>query len=491
VTTPEDQFRLEEQLRDAYQAAAGTVQPGTVRGLPDFGRLGAQADLGAPDLAEWTGPGGRAGWDGPDGRDARRRRRLRTARLGRRRTGVPAAPAARIGIPAAAAARIGIPAAAAAAAVVVVVLAVTILVPRLVAGPTGGRPAGPAGAAGGPPRFFAAVKTDAQSTVTGATVLDIISTATGRVVSQVPAPGPGADFRVVTAVKSDQSFVAAAEPVKGARGGCLTSLYRFQLTAQGRPADVTLLTKVHGVVPLNQLAASADGRVIAYVRTGCGANLGRGQLVVAHLDGGQISRQSWSQTAAFVPLSLSLSAKGRLLSIMAARIGTTGRPLTGAWIMRADARPGPLARRVRRVITPSISLLAAAVSQSGRKVVGELYYQSDKAVTFDLEVFATGSGTIPRTQTLWFRSARLLSPPAGTPAASLFQDVQTLIPATTKRRHDFMVVDTGSGMGLDGSGRYALMFNWQAQSAFLDLATGRLTDLPAPASSGRVSSAAW
>jgi hypothetical protein len=54
-----------------------------------------------------------------------------------------------------------------------------------------------------------------------------------------------------------------------------------------------------------------------------------------------------------------------------------------------------------------------------------------------------------------------------------------------------MVVDTGNGMGLDGSGRYALMFNWQAQSAFLDLATGRLTDLPAPASSGRVWSAAW
>lgn len=488
MTTPEDQFRLEEQLRDAYQAAARTVQPGTVRGLPEFGRLGEQADLAAPDLAERTGPGGGAGWDGSDGRDARRRRRLRTARPGGRRTGVPAAPAARIGIPAAAAA----------AAVVVVVLTVAILVPRLVAGPAGGRPAGPAGgtagpagAAGGPPRFFAAVRTAAQSTVIGATVLDIISTATGRVVSQVPAPGPGADFRVVTAVKSDQSFVAAAEPVKGARGGCLTSLYRFRLTAQGRPADVTLLTKVHGVVPLNQLAASADGRVIAYVRTGCGANLGRGQLVVAHLDGDQISRQSWSQTAAFVPLSLSLSAKGRLLSIMAARIGTTGRPLTGAWIMRADARPGPLARRVRRVITPSISLLAATVSQSGRKVVGELYYQSDKAVTFDLEVFATGSGTIPRTHTLWFRSARLLSPPAGTPAASLFQDVQTLIPATTKRRHDFMVVDTGNGMGLDGSGRYALMFNWQAQSAFLDLATGRLTDLPTPASSGRVSSAAW
>ena len=80
MTTPEDQFRLEEQLRDAYQAAARTVQPGTVRGLPEFGRLGEQADLGAPDLAERTGPGGGAGWDGPDGRDARRRRRLRTAR---------------------------------------------------------------------------------------------------------------------------------------------------------------------------------------------------------------------------------------------------------------------------------------------------------------------------------------------------------------------------------------------------------------------------
>jgi hypothetical protein len=469
VTTPEDELRLEEQLRDAYQAAARTVQPGTVRGLPDFGSLEQPGALGAPDLAEQARPGGGAGWDGHDGRDARRRR-LRMAGLSGR--------------------RIGVPAAAAAAAVVVVVLAVTVVVPRLLGGPAGGT-GGPAAAAGGPPRFYAAVKIAAQSKVIGATVLDIISTATGRVVSQVPAPDPGADFRVVTAVRSDQSFVAAAEPVKGARGGCVSSLYRFRLTAQGHPADVTLLTKVHGVVPLNQLAASADGRVIAYVRTGCGANLGRGQLVVAHLDGGQVSRRSWSQTDAFVPLSLSLSAKGRLLSIMAARIGTTGRPLTGAWIMRADARPGPLARRVRRVITPSISLLAAAVSQSGQEVVGELYYQSDKAVTFDMEVFATGGGTIPRTHTLWFQNAPLLSPPPGLPLASSLQGDETAVPATTKRHHSFMEIDVASGIALDGSGRYALMFDWQGQSAFLDLATGHRTDVPVPVSSGQLRSAAW
>jgi hypothetical protein len=472
VSTPEDQLRLEVQLRDAYQAAARTVQPGSVRGLPDFGDLGEPGGRAAQ--GEPTGPGSGGGWAGHDGRDARRRR-LRAARLGGRRIGVPAA---------------------AAAVVAIIVLAVTVVVPRLLAGRPVGGTAGPAAAAGEPPRFYAAVKTaaqktDAQSRVIGATVLDIISTATGRVVSQVPAPGPGVDFRVVTAVKSDQSFVAAAEPLKGARGGCVSSLYRFRLTAQGQPADVTPLAEVHGVVPLNQLAASADGRVIAYVRTGCGANLGRGQLVVAHLDGGQISRQSWSQTDSFVPLSLSLSARGRLLSIMADKIGKSGRPLAGAWIMRADARPGPLARRVRRVITPSVSLLAAALSQGARKIVGEFYYQSDTAVTFDLELFGTGAGATQRTKALGFPSARLLSPPAGTPVASLFQGVQTFIPATTKRRHSFMAVDTASGISLDGSGRYALMFDWQAQSAFLDLATGRLTDLPAPASSGRVWSAAW
>jgi hypothetical protein len=456
VNPPEDQLRLAELLRDAYREAAEAVGPQAARGLPGRGR--------------------------------------------------PAAPAAR---PARRGPRIGIPAVAA-VAVAVILLLVAVVAPRLLARPAArGRPTSgpppatgapaplaggvPAPLAGGVPRFYAAVLTDSRSPlVHGTTVLEILSTVTGRAVGELPVRRPGTAFQTVTAISND-SFVAVAGPVPGTGRPCVSWLYRFRLTAQGRPADVTRLAAVAGSVPLYQLAASADGRVIAYVRSRCGAALGHGQLVVAHLGRHGVSRRAWTETDTIVPLNLSLSADGQQLGVMAAQVIPKKGLLYGAWTMSASAPPGPLARQVRVIVTPSASLQAAVLSRTSPEFVGWLFDQFDTHGQMKLATYAVGGRGTPLLVRP-FGFAGLTSPPKGrAPFGAYLSGTDVYIPITTRTQHLFETYIAAQGITPDSSGRYVLMFGWQSRTAYLDLATGRLTTpaAPVPASAGRVRSAAW
>lgn len=59
------------------------------------------------------------------------------------------------------------------------------------------------------------------------------------------------------------------------------------------------------------------------------------------------------------------------------------------------------------------------------------------------------------------------------------------------RRRGYLAVEIAGGLALDGSGRHALLYDWQQQSHYLNLETGQVTLVPHDVSSGRIRSAAW
>jgi hypothetical protein len=279
VGAPEDEL-LAAGLRDAYRAVGETVRPATIRRLPD-----------APGLS--GGPG----------------RRSRVSRGG------PAAGSA----------------VAAAAAVLVIILAVVAIAPRIWPGAGGHRPAAAGGgsrtAAGGgsragapEPPFFTAVVAPGGSGDNSAARLEVFRSATARPLWQNMAPRPGTRFVTVAALGSDRTFVAAAEAVRPSAATCVTWLYRFRFTADGRPVDVAPLAvpRLPGLLHSGRLAASADGRTLAYEPVGCTAAAVPDQVTVVSL--ARARTTSWK----FGPFTtdpglLSLSADGRLLGLAGGR----------------------------------------------------------------------------------------------------------------------------------------------------------------------------
>jgi hypothetical protein len=381
MTTPDELARLEHRLRDAYCAAAQAVGPATVRDLPAPAELARLAGAG-PDAAP---AGGTPSW--AEQRTAYRQRAVT------RRVAVPAA---------------------AFAAVAAAVLTVAVVVPRLVDGRTAA-----ALAPGGAPAFYAAVKTDADSAVVGATELDVVSTATGRVVSRVPPPGPGLTFQVVTAI-SDDAFIAAAEPPQGATGAsCRSWLYRFSLTGQGQPEQVTRLMPVAGLVPLRQLAASADGRTIAFGRTGCSEiaiGSGRGQIVVQRL--AAVGSPAASPSGG-ISISPALASTPPSLASTPPALASTPPALASTPPALASTPPAS-------GTTSSSSAPAAAGTPPGATTV---FTESPSAVATGLGLSARGDQLFVMTEA-WKPTglpSRILVVPASSPPGPLTQRAHVLL----------------------------------------------------------------
>jgi len=320
----------ELRLRDAFTAAGQTVAPGSIRGLP------APADRPA---RRWRGRGrGRAG-GGP-----RRGSRFAEQVL------VPLA---------------------AATAVALVAVTMTVIAPKLLAGwhqaAAGGTQAERyARALGGPaPRYFVGVRLQGKGDSLAA-FLSVYSAVSGQVVASFRPPGQGRWFRAVATLGSDRTFVAAAGPGTGAPG-CHTWFYRFSISSRGQPVNVAELPAgAPGVVAdSTALAASADGQMVAYATQACTTTMAS-RVGVIHLATGKVT--AW--TARSKLRSLSLSANGSLLGFVASRgvkpTGAGAAGVDGAWILRTDARPGPLARRYQFALLPPRNVLAAALGPSGR-----------------------------------------------------------------------------------------------------------------------------
>jgi len=355
VSITDQRLRETEQLlREAFAAAAQSVTPTAIH-------VPRPADRLERSWSRWLPPA----WNRPRCWD----RRLRLPRLYE---------------------QVLIPFAAA-AAVTVIAIAMTVVVPKAISaargshggiahmGPAGVRPAAvvhandlAAAYPGGHvpyaplPRFFVGIRQASAASATLTTGLAVYSVATGRVVASVAQPGGGRYYQAVAALGSDQSFVVAAIPARGP--DCHTWFYRFRLGPQGRPTGWAPLPvpEVTGEVRYNNgLAASGDGNVLAYSASTCTQN-SSGQVGVIHLDTRKV--RTWSTVWPAVPRNLSLSANGSLLSFVGnASNGTKAASQVedAVWTLRTNAAPGPVASHYRKVLHAPGGVQSATLSPTG------------------------------------------------------------------------------------------------------------------------------
>jgi hypothetical protein len=382
---------VEERLRDAYRAAAETVRPEAVLAV------------------------GVRGMHDDDPRPARRRRHI----LMRGRLLIPLA---------------------AAAAVTAVAIAASVLVPRSAPGRSG---AGQVAAASrGTPAFFVALNWSLHPSMV------VVNATTGTRGATISLPFQATRLTSV-ATGDGRTFVAGARTA-----GCRTSLYRFRVSARGKPTALTPFRSVPGAIggPW-YMAVSSDGRTIAYATLPCGQASGvraqgqpeKGHLAVLNTVSGRT--RHWTYMAGgnqAIPGSgdVSLSADGRVVTF-------------ADWELRTDAAPGSLIQRGRAVMRkgefgPSVILGGLEVAPDGKTAYfGTFRVRHDKPVWKDwqLRAFDLATG-----QTSLVRS---LPGTQGTPAA----------------------------VSADPAGRF-LMIEYATHHgtrlARLDIATGRLTPLNAP-----------
>jgi hypothetical protein len=308
-------MNIEERLRDAFEAAAGTVPPEAIRACPD---------------------------------PPRRRRRLDMPLYGwRRRALVPVATAV---------------------AVAVIVVGASIAASQLLTGNHHRGPNTPYGqlTVGAPyrglPRYFITSAGDTSP-------LTVRDTSTGSITGRL-APPHGMFFPAVAAAADDRTFVVAVEPTSGR---CAAGLYRIQLDSRGRPGGlVPLGITVPGTFSTDGgLALTPDGRIAAYTTYHCGQ--GNGEIGIINLRTHQVRKWSWA-----IPedqAGLSLTADGRLLSftdVLLARTTPPPGPIMGIPVTRpvtvelaTDALPGATLERGHVVLR---SAGAQAISSDGTKL---------------------------------------------------------------------------------------------------------------------------
>jgi hypothetical protein len=389
---------MEDQLRDAYQAAAETVRPDSIRGLPD-------------QPARATHPAFRA---------------ASPARSRRARVLVPLA---------------------AAAAVAAIAVTASLVMP---ASPPG---RGGSAAAGALPRFFLAIPNNPTGDQ-----MAVFSATTGRQLALIKAP-KGSAIDTAAATGNDRTFVVTVE--YGSRCST-TSLYRLRLTARGGQGSLVPLAipKISGVV--TALAASADGRTIAYATAFCSSNSDSpGAIGVVHTGTGQSRQWPWRPDPGQSIESLSVTANGRTIEYAASPNKITGPgsgktlPPRTIRLLPADAPPGSATQRSRAVVTMS------------KAAPGELF----------------ASATIaPDGRTLYFCTQRISNGPV--PRSLVVLRGYDVATAATSVQHTFDW--SGAYCMLGASGSQLLVGLGIAQQghaprlARYDVSTGKVTPVPVP-----------
>ena len=365
---------VEQRLREAFMAAAQTVAADSIRDLPGTaGQPGDARDGGALFLRE-TRPDRTAPWrDGASEWPPRFRERVL----------IPLAPAA---------------------AVTLITVTMTVIVPALTAG---GRSVPPAAGAdvqryhqalgGAAPAFFVGIRQPRTKVPRPAATLAVYSAVSGKVVARLSPPGPGRWFQAVAALGSDGSFVAAASPGRG-QNRCHTWLYRFSLGPLGRPGAVQPLAvpEVAGEIAYNSsLAASADGRVVAYATRNC-TNGFAGQVGVIHLATRKVT--NWGTVFPWAPRNLSLFANGAVLSIAGNPTSAGRAPAPGsgaAWTLRTRSAPGPLAGQYQRVLAAKGGVQAAVLSPTASLLFALTVTTAGRAAE-ELSAYDTATGRMVR-----------------------------------------------------------------------------------------------
>jgi hypothetical protein len=415
---------LEDRVRDAYQAAAATVRPETLR----------------PEAAE----------------------RLRLH--GPRTTDLASRPGARLAIPLAAAATVAV---IAVIASLVSVQGTTGLrlrpnpkaVPRPIAVAF---PASASSVAQGyassrlppsaPPAFFVGVVQPRSPITEYANELDVFSASTGRQVARVNLPQAGLYVQTVASVGAD-TFVAAAT-MDFPHAGCQTWLYQFRLSAAGKPTAMRPFADPEVAGWAWQLAGSADGSTAELTTLTCASGgqefiLGQSTTMVVSLPSGSTARMSPGRVLEVQNSpSATMSADGGMLEIIAIPgnprgLGTREQ---AAYVMLTGAMGGPAPRRYREIFRNRTGVLADAISPDGR--VSFAIVPKQRGDMFREQVLAIDTAT-----------GRIIKVLAASAWASGWNGGPTMI--------------------MDPSGRYLLLLGLGAgNTQVLDIATGRLRTVP-------------
>ncbi|MGH3197893.1 MAG: hypothetical protein ACRDOH_20440 [Streptosporangiaceae bacterium] len=308
----------------------------------------------------------------------------------------------------------------AAAAAVIVVIAASVALPRLLAGAARNPAAPQISAPGHYPPFQLVVTYKANS----GSSLQVESAATGHVVTTVALPWRGAVWGAVAAVGDTSRFIVAATPKPPSPMSRPTRLYTLTLSARGTVAGLTPLPVPVLQGQVTSLAASADGRTVAYTLVPLNAGADREVGIITgrttrHWTIGGLTRSGAGTLGIF---DVSVSSDGRMVAF------TTQSQVQGyaAWVLPTGSAPGGITARARKVYelqpthggTRLAWLDSALISPDG----STLYLAtsgnsaSGKVVTA-LTAYRTAGGASPSTVTTfgggYYEGLREVLTPAG------------------------------------------------------------------------------
>jgi hypothetical protein len=288
----------------------------------------------------------------------------------------------------------------AAAAAVVVAISAAVTLPHLI---TGSRivPGGPPKS--GTPPFVIQLPYQA----TGVARLVVQAAGTRNVQSKINPPR-GTIWRSVAATGSGTTFVAAADDTRH----CVTSIYILTLSATGQPAGLKQLgSGISGqLTSEDSLAASADGRTVAYGTTQC-INHGTAAPVeaIGLLTAGGTSRR-WTLPPMTFIARLSLTADGSTLSYVS---NTHEQPgLVGTARILPTRSPSGSAIAHSRVVLArhgSTSPSSAVLSRDGATMY-ILTSAGNGPYTITLSAYRTSDGTLLRALHTWRNVPVILAP---------------------------------------------------------------------------------
>ena len=233
----------------------------------------------------------------------------------------------------------------AAAAAVIVVIAASVALPRLLAG-SARNPAAPhvSAAAHYPP--FEVVVTDRSNFGSS---LQVESAATGHVVTTVALPWKGAAWGAVAAVGDTGRFIVAAAPKNlPSRGFSYpTRLYTLTLSARGTVAGLTPLGVPVLQGQVTSLAASADGRTVAYTLVPLDSRSDHWVGIITGRTTRQWSIGGLTRTGAgnLSLFDVSVSSDGSMVAFITEDqvVGDT------AWVLPTGSAPGGITATARKV----------------------------------------------------------------------------------------------------------------------------------------------
>ncbi len=313
----------------------------------------------------------------------------------------------------------------AAAAAVVVVIAGSVALPRLLAG--SGRPAeNPAGAqvsASGLYPPFQVVVTDKGNSGSS---LQVESAATGHVLTTLAPPWPKGEWGAVTAVGDTGRFIVAAAPKPSSSLSVPTRLYTLTLTARGTVAGLTPLAVPVLQGQVTSLAASADGRTVAYTLMPLAASADHEVGIIT----GRTTRQ-WSIGGLTRPgaaagnmgiWGVSVSSDGSMVAF----ITQSQDASEAAWVLPTGSAPGAITARARQIYeveprddpgTKVAGLGSALLSPDGSTLYLATSSSSAGQVVSALTAYRTTGEASPRTVTTFgdgsYDGAGELLTPAG------------------------------------------------------------------------------